>query len=107
VDTLRDKPAQVKRMLRALLKAQNFIRSNKPETVRVIANWLKLEPGIAQSSYDIYVKGMSLNGMVPERVLESDIERARKEQQVKEAVPVGKIVDFGMLKEALNELGMR
>jgi NitT/TauT family transport system substrate-binding protein len=107
VDTLRDKPAQVKRMLRALLKAQNFIRGNKPESVRVIADWLKLEPGIAQSSYDIYVKGMSPNGMVPERVLESDIERARKEQQVKEAVPVGKIVDFAMLKEALNELGMK
>ena len=107
VDTLRDKPGQVKRMLRALLKAQNFIRGNKPESVRVIADWLKLEPGIAQSSYDIYVKGMSLNGMVPERVLETDIERARKEQQVKEAVPVGKIVDFAMLKEALNELGMK
>ncbi len=107
VDTLRDKPAQVKRMLRALLKAQNFIRSNKPESVRVIADWLKLEPGIAQSSYDIYVKGMSLNGMVPERVLETDIERARKEQQVKESVPVSKIVDFTMLKEALNELGMK
>jgi ABC-type nitrate/sulfonate/bicarbonate transport system substrate-binding protein len=107
VDTLRDKPAQVKRMLRALLKAQSFIRSNKTESVRVIADWLKLDPGIAQSSYDIYVKGMSLNGMVSERVLESDIERARKEQQVKEAVPVGRIVDFGMLKEALNELGMK
>ena len=107
VDTLRDKPDQVKRMLRALLKAQNFIRSNKPGSVRVIADWLKLEPGIAQSSYDIYVKGMSLNGMVPERVLETDIERARKEQQVKESVPVGKIVDFAMLKEALNELGMK
>ena len=107
VDTLRDKPAQVKRMLRGLLKAQNFIRGNKPESVRVIADWLKLEPGIAQSSYDIYVKGMSVNGMVPERVLETDIERARKEQQVKEAVPVGRIVDFGMLKEALNELGMK
>lgn len=107
VDTLKDKPAQVKKMLRALLKAQQFIRSNKTESVRVIADWLKLEPGIAQASYDIYVKGMSLNGMVPERVLETDIERARKEQQVKEAVPVGKIVDFGILKEALNELGMK
>jgi hypothetical protein len=48
-----------------------------------------------------------LNGIVPERVLESDIERARKDQQVKEAVPVGKVVDFSMLREALNELGMR
>ena len=107
VDTLRDKPAQVKRMLRALLKAQNFIRSNKPESVRVIADWLKLEPRIAQASYDIYVKGMSPNGIVPERVLESDIERARKEQQVKETVPVSKVVDFAMLKEALHEFGMK
>jgi len=63
-DTLRDKPAQVKKMLRALLKAQSFIRGNKTDSVRVIADWLKLEPGIAQASYDIYVKGMSLNGIV-------------------------------------------
>ena len=107
VDTLRDKPVQVKKMLRALLKAQNFIRSNKAESVRVIADWLKLEPKIAQASYDIYAKGMSLNGIVSERVLESDIERARKDQQVKEAVPVGRVVDFAMLREGLSELGMR
>ena len=93
-DTLKDKPGQVKKMLRALLKAQNFIRGNKPDSVRVIADWLKLEPGIAQASYDIYVKGMSLNGVVGERVLESDIERARRDQQVKEAVAVGKVVEF-------------
>jgi NitT/TauT family transport system substrate-binding protein len=106
-DTLKEKPAQVKRMLRALLKAQNFMRANKTESVRVIADWLKLEPGIAQASYDIYVKGMSINGMVPERVLETDIERARKEQNVKEAVPVNRIVDFTVLKEALHDLGMK
>ena len=106
-DTLKEKPSQVKRMLRALLKAQNFMRGNKVESVRVIADWLKLEPGIAQSSYDIYVKGMSLNGMVPERVLETDIERARKEQNVKEAIPVNRLVDFTLLKEALHELGMK
>ena len=106
-DTLRDKPAQVKKMLRALLKAQNFIRANKSDSVRVIADWLKLEPGIAQASYDIYVKGMSSNGLVGDRVLESDIERARKDQQVKETVTVGKVVDFAIQREVLNEFGMR
>ena len=107
IDTLRDKPAQVKKMLRALLKAQNFIRANKSDSVRVIADWLKLEPGIAQASYDIYVKGMSSNGLVGDRVLESDIERARKDQQVKETVTVGKVVDFAIQREVLNEFGMR
>jgi NitT/TauT family transport system substrate-binding protein len=107
VDTLKEKPTQVRKMLRAVLKAQNFIKNNKAESVRVIADWLKLEPGIAQASYDIYVKGMSLNGIVPDRVLETDIERARKEQQVKEPVPVGRVIDSGPLRESLNELGMR
>jgi len=106
-DTLKDKPAQVKKMLRALLKAQSFIRGNKADSVRVIADWLKLEPGIAQASYDIYVKGMSSNGVVGERVLESDIERARRDQQVKEPVAVARLVDFSILREALQELGMK
>jgi len=52
-------------------------------------------------------KGMSPNVIVPERVLESDIERARKEQQVKEAVPVGRVVDFTMLQEVSDQLGMK
>ena len=107
VDTLKEKPIQVRKMLRALLKAQTFIRNSKPESVRVIAEWLKLEPRIVQASYEIYVKGMSPNEIVPERVLESDIERARKEQQVKEAVPVGRVVDFTMLQEVSNQLGMK
>jgi len=107
VDTLKEKPIQVRKMLRALLKAQTFIRTNKTESVRVIADWLKLEPRIAQSSYEIYVKGMSVNGIVPERVLESDIERARNDQQVKEAVPMERVVDFAMLREVLQQLGMK
>ena len=41
VDTLKDRPAQVKRMLRALLKAQNFIRGNKAESVACgLRDWL-------------------------------------------------------------------
>jgi hypothetical protein len=75
--------------------------------VRVIADWLKLDPQIATASYDIYVKGMTLNGVVPDRVLESDIERARKELQVKEAVPTNKVVDFTLLREAQNELTIK
>jgi ABC-type nitrate/sulfonate/bicarbonate transport system substrate-binding protein len=82
-DTLRDKPLQIKKMLRTL------------------------DPDIATASYDIYVKGMTVNGMVPDRVLESDIERARKELQVKEVVPTSKVVDFALLREAQKELGIR
>jgi hypothetical protein len=82
-------------------------RAIKDESVRIIADWLKLEPKVARASYDIYVAGMSLNGLVSDRVLEADIERARKEQQVKEAVPINRVADFRILKENLAELRMR
>ena len=96
-----------KKIIGFAVKAQAFIRNNKTESVRVIADWLKLEPRIAQSSYEIYVKGMSVNGIVPERVIESDIERARNDQQVKESVSVGRVVDFALLRDALQQLGMK
>ena len=59
------------------------------------------------ASYDIYVRAMSANGLVPHRVLEMDIERARKDQQVKDSVPVARVADFTLLNEALVELRMR
>ena len=106
-DTLKENPAQVKKVLRALVKAQQHIRGNKADSVRLIADWLKLEPAIAQASYDIYVKGMTVNGIVSDRVIEADIARSRKDMQIKEPVPVTRVVDFGILREALQELGIR
>jgi len=106
-DTLKEKPGQVKKVLRALVKAQQHIRGNKADSVRLIADWLKLDPAIAQASYDIYVKGMTVSGVVPDRVIEADIERSRKDMQIKEPVPVSRVVDFSILREALQELGIR
>ena len=106
-DTLRDKAPQVKKVLRALVKSQLHIRNNQGDSVRVIADWLKLEPAIAQASYDIYVKGMTASGLVPDRVVEADIERARREMQIKEPVPLSKVADFAPLRDVLHEMGMR
>lgn len=107
VDKLRDSAGQVKRMNRALLKTQSFIRDNKSETVKVISEWLKLEPAVAASSYDIYVRGVSSDGLVSDRILEFDIERARQSLKVKEPVPIDRVVDFSILKEMLHEAKVR
>jgi len=106
-DMLRDNPAQVKKVLRALVKAQQHIRGNKPDSVRLMADWLKLQPAIAQASYDIYVKGMAVNGMVSDRVIEADIERSRKDMHIKEPIPMARVVDFSLLRTVLAELGVK
>lgn len=104
VDKLERNPREVKHMIRALLKAQAFIRDNKSETVKFISSRLKLDRPIAEGSYDLYARAMSLDGLIREGVLESDIEAIRHKLQVKEKVSIAKVADFTLLKEVLNEM---
>jgi NitT/TauT family transport system substrate-binding protein len=103
VDKLKENPGQIKRMIRALLKAQTFIRENKSESIKIMADWLKLDPSVAAASYDIYVRGVSSDGLVSEESLLSDIKRARQASKVEDEVPLSRAVDFGILREVLSE----
>ena len=106
VDTLRDKPAQVKSMLRALLKAQNLSRTIKRKASGSSPTGSNSKRN-CPASYDIYVKGMSSNGIVPRSgfgirhragAQRSAGERSRAGRQGRR---------FRHAREALNELGMQ
>jgi len=104
VDKLKENPGQIKRMIRAVLKAQAFIKEHKSESVRIMSDWLKLEPFVAAASYDIYVRSFSPDGLVSEESLLLDINRARQALKIKEEMPLSRVVDFGILRETLNEM---
>ena len=103
LDKLKDNPGQVRRMIRALLRTQSFMKENKNESVRVISEWLKLEPTVAAASYDLYVRSLSPDGLVGEKTLQIDIDRARESLKIKDEVPLSRVVDFGILNEVLKE----
>ncbi len=104
VDKIKENPGQIRRMIRAVLRAQTFIRENKTETVRIMSDWLKLEPAVAGPSYDLYVRGMSPDGFVSDESLVLDINRAREALKIKEEVPLNRVVDFGILRAVLKEM---
>jgi ABC-type nitrate/sulfonate/bicarbonate transport system substrate-binding protein len=104
IDKLRNNPGEVKRMIRALLKAQAFIRDHRAETVKIISERLKLESFIAGGSYDLYLRSMSMDGLPRVEVIEQDTERIRRDLNLGEAVPITKVTDFSILKETLNEM---
>jgi|SRR5689334_5287859 len=103
VDKLKDNPGQVRRMIRGLLRTQAFMRENKTDSVRIIADWLKLEPAAAASSYELYVRGLTPDGLVPDKTLQFDVDRARESLKMAEAVPLDRVVDFTILRQALKE----
>ena len=69
----------------------------------MISNWLKVDSAIASGSYDAYVSSMSLEGWVPESFTEAVIAQQAQALKVTEKVPLDKVADFRILKEALAE----
>jgi ABC-type nitrate/sulfonate/bicarbonate transport system substrate-binding protein len=103
-EKLRENAGQVKRVLRALLKSQSFIKENKTETVKIISDWLKLTPAVASASYDIYAQVLSSDGLVSEQALKIEIDRAVKAFKIGHEVPATNLIDFTILDTLRSEM---
>jgi len=107
VKKINEKPDEVKRVLRATIKANGFIRKNKEGTVQVLVNWAKTKPEFAAAAYDSAVGVFSADGTIPEDGLRIVIENFRKSMNITRQVAVNEVADTGPLREAQRELGMR
>ncbi|HEY1269410.1 MAG TPA: ABC transporter substrate-binding protein [Candidatus Binatia bacterium] len=102
-DKLKDNAGQVRRMIRALLRTQAFMKENRSDSLRIIADWLKLDTAAAAASYELYVRGLTADGLVPEKTLRADVDRARESLKMSEPVPLDRVVDFAILRQVLKE----
>ncbi len=104
---LRENPAQVKRVVRALVRACRFIGENRDESARVLMEWGKVERELAYASYDSTVKVVSKDGGIPADGLQLLIDLARKDANLTREVSVNEVADFRILQEVQRELGLR
>ena len=107
VRKINENPDEVKRVLRALIKANGFIRRNKEGTVQVLVDWAKTKPEFATAAYDSSVGVFSSDGSIPEDGLRIVIENFRKSMNITRQVSLNEVADTALLREAQRELGMR
>jgi len=107
VKKINENPDEVKRVLRALIKANGFIRNNKEGTVQVLVHWTKTKPEFAAAAYDPSVDVFSSDGSIPEDGLRIVIDNFRKSMNITRPVPLNEVSDTKPLREAQRELGMR
>jgi NitT/TauT family transport system substrate-binding protein len=106
VKKISENPDEVKRVLRALIKANGFIRKNKEGTVQVLVNWAKTKPEFAVAAYDSSVGVFSSDGTIPEDGLRIVIENFRKSMNIARPVALNEVSDTAPLREAQRELGI-
>jgi len=63
IKTIQSRPAEVKRVIRALQSAKDDIRGSKPKTVELIVKLLKMDKDAASETYDAFQKTLSPSGI--------------------------------------------
>jgi NitT/TauT family transport system substrate-binding protein len=104
--TIEGKPEEAKKVVKALVRANRFIREDKESAVRVLMEWGKVERDHAVASYDSTWKVFSPDGNIPQEGLRMVVEQAKAELKLTREVPLSEIVDLTPLRAAQKELGI-
>jgi NitT/TauT family transport system substrate-binding protein len=105
--TIKEKPEEVKKVVKAMVRANRFIREDKEGAVRILMEWGKVERDPAAASYDSTWRVFSPDGNIPPEGLRLVLEQAKAELKLTRDPPLSEIIDMAPLQAAQRELGLR
>ena len=104
---LKEKPDEVKRMIRAMLKANRFVRSNREGTIQTMMDWIKVDRESATATYDSTWKIFSEDGSISESGLKLVIDQGREAMKIERPVALSEVADFSFIREVQKELAIK
>ncbi|HET9549084.1 MAG TPA: ABC transporter substrate-binding protein [Candidatus Binatia bacterium] len=107
MEKITEGPDGVKRVIRAIVRANGFIRRNREGAIQVLVNWTKTKPEFAEAAYDSTVGVFSQDGTIPEDGLRLVIENFRKSMNLNRQVSLSDVSDSTLLFQVQRELGIK
>jgi len=104
---IKERSDEVKRVIKAGIKANRYIRENRDGTLPVMVEWLKIDKEMATATYDSSLKSFSDDLGLPEDGLRLLISEAKRTAKVDREVFLSEVADLSILREAQKELGIR
>lgn len=104
---IKEKPDEIRRVIKATIRANRFIRDNRDEAARILVSWGKVESDYAVASYDALRNLFNADGGVPEDGLKLVIDQARRSAKIVREVAPSEVSDLTFLRQAQAELGVK
>jgi NitT/TauT family transport system substrate-binding protein len=104
VKKINERPDEVKRVIKALIKANRFIRTNREGSIQVLTEWGRTTRENASASYDSTVKVFNQDGSIPDDGLRLVLEQAKEGAKLSRDVSAGDVADLTILRQAQREL---
>ena len=108
IKTIQSRPAEVKRVIRALQAAKDEVRKSKPKTVELIMRLLKMDQQAASETYDAFQTTLNQSG-VPDRAGIDNLVRSLQAQGrfTDRKVAFNEVADDRLATEVAKELGYK
>ena len=97
---LQKAPEQVKRMIKAFIESQRFIRTQKDEAAKLIGEWMTVDGATAENLYKNLGGIFSSDGTLTESAMRASIQLESDLAKVKFNVPQSAVFDNRLLLEA-------
>ncbi|HEY7219584.1 MAG TPA: ABC transporter substrate-binding protein [Candidatus Binatia bacterium] len=107
VKKIKEKPDEVKRVIRAGIKANRYLHQNRDGTIQAMMQWMKIDKDTAAATYDGAAKSFNDDASVPEAGLRLAIDEARKAANITRDIAFSEVSDFTILREAQREMGIK
>ncbi|MSP37812.1 MAG: ABC transporter substrate-binding protein [Deltaproteobacteria bacterium] len=108
VKTIQERPAETRRVIRALQVAKDEVRKSKPRTVELIMRLLKMDKDGAGETYDAFLTTLNPSGL-PNRAGIDNLVRSLQAQGrfVDRKVNFAEVADDRLATEVAKELGYK
>ena len=104
---IKERPDEVKRVIRTGIKANRYMRANRDGTIEVLMSTYRLDKEAATALYNSFVKGFNDDGNLPEDGLRRLIEDTKTVTKVDRDVVTSEVADLSILRQAQRELGIK
>lgn len=103
---IREKREEIKRLIRAGIEANRYIKENREGTIQVLMGTYKLPREIAAASYESLLKGLNSDGSLPLDGFQTLLEDTKRLAKLDREVSLNDVADLSILREAQRDLGI-
>ena len=104
---IKERPDEIRRVIRAGIKANRYMRSNRDGTIEVLMSTYRLDKETATALYGSLVKGFNDDGNLPEDGLRRLIDGIKSVNKVDREIALSEVADLSILREVQRELGIK
>jgi NitT/TauT family transport system substrate-binding protein len=102
-DKIQRNPEQISRVIRATLRGVRFLKNNKPESLAIMRDYLKISGDYVEKIYQFAMTSLNEDGLVAKNSLDTEIRLAREQLKIKDEVPESKLAEWKFIKDILTK----